>query len=219
MILVAQADGVMRLPGPRPIPPGAACRERGRRLRRARETRMTTRIAISRRRVRGRPDEVIDRASAAGARHSRAGHRAGGGTQGRRHRAALPGVRAAVAFTRTRRCNGATPRRSSGSGRSSPRSSRSGRSAWLFRDWSPEDAQRRAYPRSSARARADLPVIVHDREAHADVLRGLRETEGVRGVLHCFSAGRPKRRRRSGAAFISRSRARSLTRKDASPTS
>lgn len=60
----------------------------------------------------------------------------------------------------------------------------------FFRDWSPEDAQKRAYASQLRLARElDLPVIVHDRDAHAEVLRGIRETEGVRGVLHCFSGG------------------------------
>ena len=33
----------------------------------------------------------------------------------------------------------------------------------------------------------DLPVIIHDREAHADCLRLLREVPGIRGVMHAFS--------------------------------
>lgn len=33
----------------------------------------------------------------------------------------------------------------------------------------------------------DLPVIVHDREAHADSLSIVREFPRVRGVFHCFS--------------------------------
>ena len=33
----------------------------------------------------------------------------------------------------------------------------------------------------------DLPVIVHDREAHGDSLDIVREFPGVRGVFHCFS--------------------------------
>lgn len=32
-----------------------------------------------------------------------------------------------------------------------------------------------------------LPVIVHDREAHADILEILKEFPGVKGVMHCFS--------------------------------
>lgn len=33
----------------------------------------------------------------------------------------------------------------------------------------------------------DLPVIVHDRDAHADALAIVREFPAVRGVFHCFS--------------------------------
>ena len=33
----------------------------------------------------------------------------------------------------------------------------------------------------------DLPVIVHDREAHGDSLEIVKEFPGVRGVFHCFS--------------------------------
>ena len=33
----------------------------------------------------------------------------------------------------------------------------------------------------------DMPVIVHDREAHADSLAVVREFPRVRGVFHCFS--------------------------------
>ena len=33
----------------------------------------------------------------------------------------------------------------------------------------------------------DLPVIIHDREAHQDCLSIVREYPGVRGVYHCYS--------------------------------
>jgi TatD DNase family protein len=33
----------------------------------------------------------------------------------------------------------------------------------------------------------DKPVVVHDRDAHDDVLAALDEVPGVRGVMHCFS--------------------------------
>lgn len=33
----------------------------------------------------------------------------------------------------------------------------------------------------------NLPVVIHDREAHEDTLAILKEFKGVRGVLHCFS--------------------------------
>lgn len=55
---------------------------------------------------------------------------------------------------------------------------------------SPED---RAFSRDffdaqlSLAEELDLPVIVHDREAHADCLAIVREFPGVRGVFHCYS--------------------------------
>ena len=36
-------------------------------------------------------------------------------------------------------------------------------------------------------AELDLPVIVHDREAHGDSLAIVKEFPGVRGVFHCYS--------------------------------
>lgn len=33
----------------------------------------------------------------------------------------------------------------------------------------------------------NLPVVIHDREAHEDTLRIIKEFKGVRGVLHCYS--------------------------------
>jgi len=34
---------------------------------------------------------------------------------------------------------------------------------------------------------SDKPVVVHDRDAHDEVLAALDEVPGVRGVMHCFS--------------------------------
>lgn len=36
----------------------------------------------------------------------------------------------------------------------------------------------------------DLPVIIHDRDAHADTLAIVKEFPGVRGVFHCFAGSR-----------------------------
>ena len=54
-------------------------------------------------------------------------------------------------------------------------------------DFSPRDAQRDCFARQLELAQElDLPIIIHDREAHEDTLRLLREYR-PRGVVHCFS--------------------------------
>lgn len=60
-----------------------------------------------------------------------------------------------------------------------------------FRDLSPRDLQKavfRAQIRLSKKFR--LPLIIHDRDAHQDILRILREEKADEfgGVMHCFSA-------------------------------
>lgn len=54
---------------------------------------------------------------------------------------------------------------------------------------SPHDQQQEFLIRQLDLARkTGLPVIIHDRDSHEDVLRIIREEgKGVRGVLHCFS--------------------------------
>jgi TatD DNase family protein len=60
----------------------------------------------------------------------------------------------------------------------------------FYRDWSPVESQRTAYAAQLRIARElDLPVIIHDRDAHEEVLAGLEKVEGLRGQLHCFSGG------------------------------
>lgn len=52
----------------------------------------------------------------------------------------------------------------------------------------PRELQRRAFRDQLALARQlDLPVIVHDREAHGDTMTILREFPTLRGVMHCYS--------------------------------
>ena len=52
----------------------------------------------------------------------------------------------------------------------------------------PREFQQRVFRDQLALARElDLPVIVHDREAHADSLAIVKEFPQVRGVFHCFS--------------------------------
>ncbi len=55
-------------------------------------------------------------------------------------------------------------------------------------DFSPRDAQQKALAAQLALARdLDLPVVFHDREAHEDTLRLIRQFPTVRGVMHCYS--------------------------------
>jgi TatD DNase family protein len=58
-----------------------------------------------------------------------------------------------------------------------------------YRDLSPRPAQRRALADQLAlAAELRLPVVVHSRDAHDDVLAALRGWDGI-GVLHSYSAG------------------------------
>ena len=58
-------------------------------------------------------------------------------------------------------------------------------------DHSPRDVQREVFRAQLELAAAvDRPVVVHCREAEADVAHLIREHKGaVRGVMHCFSGG------------------------------
>lgn len=62
-----------------------------------------------------------------------------------------------------------------------------------YRDRSPRTTQREVFARQVELAlELGLPLVVHDREAHADVLGILKESgaERVGGVVHCFSGDR-----------------------------
>lgn len=59
-----------------------------------------------------------------------------------------------------------------------------------YRDLSPRDVQQKIFRRQITLAREiGLPIIVHDRDAHGDVMRILKEEKAGlgEGVLHCFS--------------------------------
>ncbi len=52
----------------------------------------------------------------------------------------------------------------------------------------PKELQQDALRRQLALARElDLPVIIHDRDAHADCFAIVKEFPGLRGVFHCYS--------------------------------
>ncbi len=60
----------------------------------------------------------------------------------------------------------------------------------FYRDRSPRDAQRAAFREQIRLARrTGLPVVVHDRDAHAECLAILKEEKAgeVGGIFHCFS--------------------------------
>ena len=59
-----------------------------------------------------------------------------------------------------------------------------------YRDRSPRDIQRNAFRQQIRLAReVGKPIVVHDREAHAEVIQILKEEDAtsIGGVLHCFS--------------------------------
>jgi len=57
-----------------------------------------------------------------------------------------------------------------------------------YRDLSPRHVQEKAFRDQIALARKrGLPVVVHDRDAHAKVMQILKDEQVTRGVLHCFS--------------------------------
>jgi TatD DNase family protein len=78
----------------------------------------------------------------------------------------------------------------------------------LFRNLSPPDVQRHAFARQLALAAdAGRPVLVHDRDAHAEVSAALlgwagRPGHAARGVLHAFSGDAEMAERLTGAGFL-----------------
>jgi len=58
-----------------------------------------------------------------------------------------------------------------------------------YRDLSPRERQREAFAKQVGLAQElGLPIVIHDREAHADILQVLRGSAGsTTGVMHCFS--------------------------------
>ncbi len=55
-------------------------------------------------------------------------------------------------------------------------------------DFSPRDKQKEVFERQMRMAlELDMPVIIHDREAHGDCMDIVRKYKGVRGVFHSYS--------------------------------
>jgi TatD DNase family protein len=79
----------------------------------------------------------------------------------------------------------------------------------FYRNLSPPDVQREAFERQLAlAAEHHLPVVVHDRDAHAAVTDALLtwtsrgRAEGARGMLHAFSGDAEMSRRLVDAGFL-----------------
>lgn len=58
-----------------------------------------------------------------------------------------------------------------------------------YRNLSPREAQKKAFEAQLFLAEEQgLPVVIHDREAHADTLEKLSKfTQKINGIMHCFS--------------------------------
>ncbi len=73
----------------------------------------------------------------------------------------------------------------------------------FYRDRSPRDAQRAAFKAQLALAKKlGLPVIVHDRDAHAETLEMLRESAPQKAVLHCFAGDAEMAREVNGRGWL-----------------
>jgi len=61
-----------------------------------------------------------------------------------------------------------------------------------YRNLSPRDAQKKAFEAQLLLAKKlELPVAIHDREAHADTLKLLSKfKDKIKGVMHCFSGSK-----------------------------
>ncbi len=58
----------------------------------------------------------------------------------------------------------------------------------FFKNISPQQEQKDVFKEQLQLAKElNLPVIIHDRDAHEEVIEILKDYNGVRGVFHCFS--------------------------------
>ncbi len=61
-----------------------------------------------------------------------------------------------------------------------------------YRNLSPKEVQKQAFETQLALAQElNLPVVIHDREAHNDIIQTLSKFKGkIRGIIHCFSGNK-----------------------------
>lgn len=59
---------------------------------------------------------------------------------------------------------------------------------YYYDDGAPRQVQKQVFlSQLELAAELDLPVIIHDREAHGDCMELIRRVPGLRGVFHCYS--------------------------------
>ena len=58
---------------------------------------------------------------------------------------------------------------------------------YYWDDTHKEEQKRLFHAQLSMAVERDLPVVIHDREAHGDCLAIVRQYPGLRGVFHCYS--------------------------------
>jgi len=61
-----------------------------------------------------------------------------------------------------------------------------------YRNLSPREAQKKAFEAQLSLAEElELPVVIHDREAHRDILEMISRFKGkIKGIMHCFSGNK-----------------------------
>jgi TatD DNase family protein len=73
-----------------------------------------------------------------------------------------------------------------------------------YRHLSPKEAQQQAFETQLALAQElKLPVVIHDREAHTDIIQTLIKFKGeITGIMHCFSGNKAFAQRCIGLGFL-----------------
>ncbi|UMZ75248.1 TatD family hydrolase [Natranaerofaba carboxydovora] len=57
-----------------------------------------------------------------------------------------------------------------------------------FKNISPKDTQIKVFKEQLSLAKElNMPVVIHDRDAHQDMINILKDFNGIKGVFHCFS--------------------------------
>lgn len=73
-----------------------------------------------------------------------------------------------------------------------------------YRNLSPKAIQKRAFETQLSLAQElNLPIVIHDREAHDEILQVLLRFEGkIKGILHCFSGSKEMAQRCIDLGFL-----------------